>query len=209
VTLFTLSAFAQDLKTEIAKCASIENSVERLTAYDALAKDLGVAEPAILKTEDHGKWALRTSVSPIDDSKIYIFSLTANEFLSVGHKSITPILTARYNDGNLEIFISYNDLFIGTDSTQVTSRFDKEEALTIAWAISTDHETVFMPLTNFSKLQGPMMKGAKTLVVRLTPYGESPVTSSFDIAGFDEASGPIVLEDAKKLAKEYDAIKNK
>jgi hypothetical protein len=125
---FTLSVFSQDLKNQIAKCASIENSIERLTAFDALAKSLGVAEPKSAITSGPGKWRTRTTVSPIDDSKSYILSLTANEPLQVNGKAITPTLIVRYQEGNIDLYISYEGLFIGTDSTQVTSRIDKEEA---------------------------------------------------------------------------------
>jgi len=197
----TLSAFSQDLKIAIAKCASIENSVERLAAYDALAKSLGVAEPATTETKGFGKWEQRTAVSPIDDSKSYILSLDANERVNAGHKAITPTLIARYTKGDLELYITYNDLFIDTESTLVTCRIDKEDAFTMAWGVSTDHEAVFVPLEAQAKLMGMTIGKAKTLVVQLTPYSESPVTSSFDISGFSEFYNPLLLERAKELAK--------
>jgi type VI secretion system protein VasI len=198
--LFTLSASPQDLKTEIAKCAAIENSVERLAAYDTLAKSLGVAEPATSSKEGAGKWRLRTDVSPIDDSKSYILSLDANEELKVGFKSVTPTLIVRYKEGDLELFINYGNLFIGTNTTQVTTRIDKAEAANAEWAISTDHKAIFAPPKTYNSLTTPMMKGARTLVVRLTPYGESPVVTSFDVSGFGDAYGPVIKAMATDLA---------
>lgn len=199
-SFFTLSAFSQDLKKEIAKCASIENSIERLAAYDALSKSLGVAEPASSNTNGPGKWQTQTDISPIDDSKTLIMTLTANEELKVGHKSVTPTLILRYKEGIIELFISYGDVFIGTDSTVVTTRVDKQEAITQPWGISTNHSAVFEKSS--SKLT-TTMNGASTLVVRLTPYGESPVTTSFDITGFKDAYLPLLNEFASDINKKY------
>jgi hypothetical protein len=46
-----------------------------------------------------------------------------------------------------------------------------------------------------------MVKGASTLIVRLTPYGESPMTSSFDVSGFDTAYLPLLNALASNIIK--------
>lgn len=177
-----------DFKKEMAKCATIENSVERLAAYDALAEKLGVAGPKSTVVTGMGKWKLQTDVSPIDDSKSYFLILESeDEVPGMFGTSYKPSLYIRFKEGDLESYISYN-IYIGSSEVDVTTRFDKNEAETESWGLSTDGKAVFA-IDSESFIQS--IVEAKTLVVRLTPYGESPKTVSFDLRGIDKAIKPI------------------
>lgn len=177
-----------DLKKEMAKCAAIENSVERLAAYDKLAEKMGVASPKSTVVTGMGKWRLQTDVSPIDDSKSYFLILESeDEVAGMFGTSYKPSLYIRFKEGVLEAYITYNT-YIGTGEVDVTTRFDKNEAETESWGLSTDGKAVFaVYATSFIQ----SVVEAKTLVVRLTPYGESPITVSFDLRGIDKAIKPI------------------
>jgi type VI secretion system protein VasI len=187
IPLFALSASSENLETEIIKCATIEDDVKRLTAFDTLAKSIDVAEPVTPIKEGVGKWRIQTDVSPIDDSNSYFLSLDANEELKIGLKTVKPTLVVRYKEANLQLYISYGELFIGVDKTQVTTRFDKGEAVSAEWGISTNRKAIFEPKAS-SGLR--TMIRAKKFVVRLTPYGESPIVTSFDVSGFAQAFRP-------------------
>ncbi|HHD81926.1 MAG TPA: hypothetical protein ENK94_01905, partial [Campylobacterales bacterium] len=64
----------------------------------------------------------------------------------------------------------------------------KNQAVTKRWSISTDHEATFPPKSiGFTK---DLIKHDK-LLVQLTPYGDSPVMTTFDIGGLEEAIKPL------------------
>ncbi len=181
--------FAQDLRGDIARCAAIQNDVERLAAYDALAERLGVARPATETITGSGKWRLRTDTSPMDDTKSYFLSLDAEAPVGTGFRAGTPTMMIRFREEKFDCFISY-PLFIGSDTTDVTARIDRQQPVTRKWNISTDHKAIFAP--GDARQFVRYMTTAESLVVRLTPYGESPVTTTFDIRGLNEAIAPIL-----------------
>ena len=187
--LASSTSLAQDLRKEIAACAAIENSVERLHAYDTLAARLGVDKPATTSETEAGKWKLRTDTSPMDDKKSFYLSLDADSPVRTGYKSGTPSLLIRYKEKKFECFINYS-FFLGSDSTEVTHRLDQGQPKTLEWSISTDHEAVFPP--GDGKAFVTALMKANSLVIRLTPYSESPVTTTFDLRGLSEAMSPIV-----------------
>jgi type VI secretion system protein VasI len=182
------SGFCQDLNKEIAACAVIENSVERLAAYDLLAQRIGVDKPAKVAKSAAGKWTITSEISPLDDKAILILSLVSEEPVKAGYKTGRPELFIRYKEGRLECFINYG-FFLGTRATLVTTRLDKNEPKTHDWNVSSDHKAIFYPsgVNWFVK----SMTSSTSLIVRLTPHGESPVTTSFDISGLSQSIEPI------------------
>jgi type VI secretion system protein VasI len=182
---------AQDVQREIARCAAIQNDVERLAAYDALAERLGVVSPSKSVTDDAGKWRLHTDISPMDDSKSFYLSVDAEEPVGTGFRADTSTMMIRFKEGQFDCYITY-PLFIGSDSTEVTVRVDRQQPITRKWGISTDHKAIFAPGDARQFVRS--LTNAKSLVVRLTPYGESPVTTAFDIRGLNEAMAPILEE---------------
>ncbi len=184
-------ASAQDIQGEIARCAEIRNEVERLAAYDTLAERLGVASPTTSVTDGSGKWRLRTDTSPMDDSKSFYLSLDAEAPVGTGFREGTPMMIIRFREGDFECYITY-PLFLGSDSTDVTVRIGRQQPVTRKWSISTDRKAIFAPGDARQFVRSLM--NAESLVVRLTPYGESPATTSFDIHGLNEAIAPIMEE---------------
>lgn len=172
-----------DLKKEIAVCAAIENSIERLAAYDSLASRIGVAQPITDSRKTAGRWILSTDISPIDDTKTFTLLLAANE-----DEKGSPCIIIRLKEGKFELFINYSE-YLGLDETRVTTRIDKNPPEDRLWSISTDRKAIFFPGDDLKFVES--LLPAKNLVVRLIPYGESPVTTSFDLTGLPEAIKPI------------------
>jgi len=189
IALIAPASRGQDLRKEIAACAAIQNSVERLHAYDTLAAKLGVDKPISTSDGSFGKWKIRTDVSPMDDKKSFYLSLDADTPVRTGYKSGTPTLLIRYKEREFSCFINYG-FFLGTDSIEVTHRLDQGQPVTREWNISTDHEAVFVP-GDEKTFVGALMK-ANSIVVRLTPFSESPVTTTFDLRGLKDAMKPII-----------------
>lgn len=173
---------AIDLRQEISRAASISDSLKRLAAYDDIAARAKLTRESNAETNTSGYWSIDRSVSPIDDS------VTINAYLASENKVSTRLsqnnlaLIVRYQEGELNAFISFRN-FMGSDAIDTTMRFDREPAFEISLTNSTDHTAGFIP-----RPWRFIEKLAKTnsLTVRATPYGESPVTVTFNVAGFSD-----------------------
>ncbi len=187
VTLISSVAFA-GTKERIAKCAANDSDASRLICYDNLAKSLGVDKPKTKITVGKGKWRIREDKSPIDDSVNVYLSVSANETVTSGYKTVKPIIYVRCAENKTNIFLVW-DLYLGIDETRMLTRFDKEKPETRTWSISTDYKAVFVRSSDISFAK-KMMKHDK-LLAQITPYGESPVMATFDIRGLSEAIKPL------------------
>jgi type VI secretion system protein VasI len=90
----------------------------------------------------------------------------------------------------LDFYINWG-VFIDSQSHEVTIRIDADEAVSDSWSVSTDHTATFY--TGDRKAYFEALNKAKKLVVRTTPYGESPVLTTFNVAGFSNVS-PALLK---------------
>lgn len=180
--LVTVRVFAK-IEDDVAKAAAIENSVERLAAYDLVAAKYRLAPQSNKETKKAGKWVVTTTTSPIDDSKTVICNLQADATVNVGRKTIHPTLTIRFMENELSAYINYG-IFLGSDTLAVTHRIDRNQAETTNWGVSTNREAAFYG-GNIGDFISQIEK-AETLIVRLTPYGESPVTVTFTPSGFEK-----------------------
>ena len=133
-------------------------------------------------------WKLVTDTSPIDDSKTYILRRDAEEEIGSGFFSSTPTLIIRHKEGQLELYITIGQ-YLGMDGTLVTSRVGSFPAKESEWSISTDGKAIFYP-GNVDSFVRELMANTK-LVIRVTPYGESPVTTSFNLSGLSESIEPM------------------
>lgn len=62
-------------KVDVAKCAAEKADATRLVCYDRLARTLGVDKPKSTTTAGKGKWVVRSTTSPIDDSVNVVLTL--------------------------------------------------------------------------------------------------------------------------------------
>ncbi|MFV3127885.1 type VI secretion system-associated protein TagO [Niveispirillum sp. KHB5.9] len=172
----------EDLKRSVAKCAGVADSVLRAQCYDELARSIGVDTPKT-SASSNGKWNLREKSSPIDDSKTVVGMLEADETVSVGsYQRTKPTFVVRCSENVTSVYFVY-DVFLGSDETETTTRVDSDKAVTEIWSISTDHKAVGMWEGTSSIPFLKRLAGKNRLIVRLTPYSESPVTVSFSLDG--------------------------
>lgn len=139
-------------------------------------------------TEKPAGWQLRTDVSPIDDSNSYFLSRDATEPVGSGFMSSTPTLMIRYKERELEVYVTFGE-YLGSDSTPVTVRLGASPARQEEWGLSTDGKAIFCP-TDDRAFVDQLLRNDR-LVIRLTPFGESPVTATFDLTGLSEAFTPM------------------
>lgn len=166
----------------LASCATETNAVKRLACFDTFAKANGLA-PETTDTSNTavGKWRTSTDADPLTDKAVHYAMLTADEGSGRYGDSITMMV--RCQNTRTEVFINWNT-FLGTEGLRVTSRIDKNPAVTGSWTISTDHKASFMPQVAATLKK---FEGASSFVVNLTPYSESPITAIFDISNSSDA----------------------
>lgn len=173
-----------EMKRAIAKCAAVADSVLRAQCYDELARSIGLDAPKVAASSK-GKWRLSEKSSPIDDSKTVVGILDADAAVPVGpYKRSQPKLILRCSENVTSAYLVYN-VFLGSDEMEVTTRTDSDRALTWNWNISNDHNAVGLWEGGTAIPFIKTMLGKERLVVRLTPYSESPVTVSFTLNGLD------------------------
>ncbi|WP_439090421.1 type VI secretion system-associated protein TagO [Serratia bockelmannii] len=87
-----------------------------------------------------------------------------------------------------ELFINW-ETFLGIDGTRVLTRIDSQKAVNRTWQISTDNKATFYSGQTISFIK-ELMK-SKKMFVQITPYGENPAQTTFDLSGLSTAIKPL------------------
>jgi len=187
LVFLTSALYAQEdvtsIKKDLYKVYEMKNEVERLAAYDSLAKTLGAGtKKVIVPTSGMGKWKISKDVSAMDDSVTIVARLYSNDTVQSSYKSYRPVLIFRKSEGEFNAYIT-TDSFLGTGNISVTIRVDKNKSVKRNWNTSTDHKAIFH---RDPKLLNKVLLKSNKLVVRIVPYSESPITFSFDTSGLEE-----------------------
>lgn len=171
---------------EVAICAGEVNTVKRLACFDEVATRHGQAPTSVSTSEgSKGEWRTSTDTDPLTDKSVHFAMLTASE--GQGRYGDKIVLVVRCKSGRTDAFVNWQT-FLGSDSILVTSRIEKEKAVSSSWSLSTDHKASFMPNPPATLKK---FEGASTYVVNLTPYSESPITAIFELQGANEALADI------------------
>jgi len=173
----------EELIKEIAKCAAIEGDLERLEAYDNLARLLGVAYPKVIypDVKGTGKWRFDKEINPIDDTITITFILESDSGKSIYGQPIYLVL--RYKSKKTEAYINWNS-YLGSKANVLT-RMGTEKDSTQTWSLSTNSQATFYPKDDIKFIQKLM--NVDKFVAQITPYNENPITAVFDIRGLRNA----------------------
>jgi type VI secretion system protein VasI len=121
--------------------------------------------------------------SPLDDSRnVYLSTRSLQMTLGTLRLPVTPTLHLRCAENTTSIFVTWETV-LDNESVEVTTRIDKLPAKSNYWNVSTDFEAV--GLWNGAEAI-PFIRslfGHDRLLVRVTPYGDSPPTAVFNIEG--------------------------
>ncbi|OON38450.1 type VI secretion protein [Izhakiella australiensis] len=187
-TAYAAESVKVDINNDaLMKCKFEAKNDARLACYDNIfpPKAAEEAKPVV----GVGKWQVLTKTSPIDDSENVFVSLSANDsFRSNFGESITPDLYITCREKKTELFINW-DTYLGLNETQMLFRLDKQKAKTKRWDISSDTKAIFYRgnVIEFVK----SLSQANVMFTQITPYNESPVNATFDLAGLSEALKPL------------------
>lgn len=150
--------------------------------------------PRHTKTQDpNGKWFTYMGKSSFDDSTTIDLELKANTAVSGWpNNSYTPRLHIRCMEGIKEVYIDVGmsfDVEYGLYSrATVRIRFDSNEAFELIGLQSTNGEALFF--TYPTPLIDSMLTSEK-MTFGFTPFNSSPVTTTFDLFGLEEAIKPL------------------
>ena len=176
----------ESIKKQIAGCAEITSTLKRSECYDALAKKLGL-QPKSERTEPAGEWDKRVDRSEFDDTKSVYLTLLADKPVAVGrYNVVTPELWVRCHENTTAFYIIFEE-FLGSRGIKVEYRIDRQTTRETRWLISSNSTAAGLWNGSGSIPFIRKLFGAERLLIRVTPYNESPVTVSFAIGGLRTA----------------------
>lgn len=190
---FTASkAFSLDSDRELAKCAVVKSSVDRLACYDDLAKMRDGSAPGS-RTERVGNWNVTTETSKIDDStNVFMRLVSENTFSDrYGNQRAGDIYIV-CREHRTDLYIILGGMFLADSGGfgQVTVRIDRNKARVLYFSASTDHQALGLWRGAGVGFIKQMMNG-KRVLFEVTPFNESAVTVEFEIDGLDNAIKPL------------------
>lgn len=172
----------ESLVSDLGRCAAIPEGPLRLEAYDALAKKLGVGPKPV---EGMGRWKVKVTTSPIDDTRTVLASLEADTESTIRMKGgQLPELVVRCKFGAIDAYTitgARAEKEEKEGKATVTLRYDKQTAFDVVMDQSTDGEALFWPDARGGAKQ---MLAAERLILVFTPEGAAPVLIQFDLRGF-------------------------
>ena len=176
-------------------CALLEDDRKRLDCYDGLfARPIDEAQAAVrsktISAAGRGRWSVAEELSPIDDS--LNVQLTVDSFEAVEGRERARLSIA-CTEGNTAVRVSFGGKRMADfeDWGRVTYRIDKTQAFATSMSSSTDHRSLVFADPDTAIAFSKMLFGAKTLVVRATPFGELETTVSFPVTGLTETIEPL------------------
>ncbi len=172
-------------------CKTVPDDVERLACYDA-AFGVFVAQPQPdEQVADLGKWERRIDVSALTDEKNVFLLLDSENQISgrYGNTMGTGRLWLRCMENTTAVLMDFNGHFMSDIQGygRVEYRIDELPLATVSTATSTDNSTLGLWRGGASIPFIKRLIGHDQLIIRATPYNESPKTLTFDIRGIDEA----------------------
>lgn len=175
-----------------ADCLKIDNDLDRLACYD---REAGRTPSASTLPQGTGKWVVRKETSKLTDQPTVVMSIDSDEVVDCGWNRGQKIgLVLRCMENKTVLYFSTGCHMTASqynDYGNITYRLDDEKARTVGGDASTDNRALGLWNGGKSIPVIKQMYGRKQMIVRMTPYSESPFTATFDISGAEEASKPL------------------
>lgn len=119
-----------------------------------------------------------------------------NESNNVGIYTVDQIdpdyrLIVRFRNRDLELYIVWDTEVSYSESTTVNYQIDNGPTWRQSWHVSTDRTATSMPAQDIAETIRALFN-AYEFTARVYPFGGSPITASFEVAGFLEAVTPVL-----------------
>lgn len=182
------NAQARLQEAQLAKCAIIKDSLERLSCFDELMKQLELDQPSA-EHSTSGKWHVSTERSKIDDSLTVVISLAADNSIRGWLETHWPSLVLRCKENKTQAYIvtgmpPNTELGVYDGATAVI-RFDDRKAAHVKMNKSTDNKALFFEEWRSIEFI-ERMERHKTLLFQFTPFNASPTMTTFQLVGLSE-----------------------
>lgn len=204
------------LADSVRRCSAEKDGIKRLACYDAIAEQLqATADAVATKTltdsaepsnADRQKassviagklaapnWHAVIEKSKIDDSENVFLSADSRNTETMRFKTIRASLIVRCFENTTAFLINFGGAFMADiqGHGDVTFRIDDEAAFNRGMAVSTNSESLGLWSGGAAIPMVQRLFKKKTLLVRATPFSESPILFEFDISGLEEAIRPL------------------
>ena len=177
ILLSPVGALSQEQKLKILRCATVDDSSNRLDCYDSLAKTL--ASPGESRTPD--QWTVEVGKDPIDDTTTVVLGLAGTE-----HQAE---LLLRCRQKKPDVLLSLRGRVVGATEPVVWTRFGAAKADKKRWSVSTDHKAVIFP--GDPKLFIRQVISADRLVVQMDHFLRGTITDVFDVHRLKDVIAPL------------------
>lgn len=173
-------------------CLKIPNDLDRLACYD---RETGRTPSASTLPKTAGKWLVRKETSKLTDQPTVVMSVDSNESIDCGwNKGEKISLVLRCMENKTVLYFATECHMTASeynDYGDITYRLDDEKARKVGGDASTDNRALGLWSGGKSIPVIKQMFGKNQMIVRMTPYSQSPFTATFDVAGLEEASKPL------------------
>lgn len=188
--ILTLAAGGARSEGSPQDCAAVADGDKRLVCYDAIFKEKPAESPPI----QNSKWQLLSSKSEMDDSATQTLTLTSDDSFAGkfgGMQKATMIL--RCDEHVTSLYFIMGDMFLAEIEGYgvITYRVDDKKAAKKSFDVSTDNQALGLWSGGSAIPFAKQLFGGKKLVVRVTPYNESAITTTFDITDIENAAKPV------------------
>lgn len=183
----TASAIAQSTPEQ---CGAIDDGAERLVCYDLLFR----IDRKPSSTSAQSAWETSSETSRIDDTTNVFMTLESSDTFPRrfgGSAHGTMIVRCMENTTSIIFRMGDHHLADLQNYGRVTYRIDDAPAKTQRFVESTDNRALGLWNGGAAIPLFKTLFGAENLLVQITPFGESPITVDFPIAGIEDEIKPL------------------
>lgn len=171
----------------VGRCHSISAQMERLSCYDDATGYLILTPSASADS----KWEVQVKKSEMTDTTDVYARLESLEPVRCSFSNDKVTLLLRCQENTTTMYISTTGCHLTSsdynDYGDVTYRLDDQSPRTQSFEESTDNRALGLWTGGRSIPFIKSMFGHSSLLVRFTPFNESPVSARFPITGTEEA----------------------
>lgn len=176
---------------DLSDCATVTNDLDRLACYD---RESGRTTTPVV-TQGEGKWTVRTDKNKLTDQTDVFLSIDSDDTVNCRFSSGERVtLVVRCYENRTSLILNTGCHMTSSrynDYGDVTYRIDQEPSKTVGMQESTDNRSLGLWSGNRSIPLIKQMLGKTQMIVKMTPYGNSPIMATFQIAGLDKAIEPL------------------
>ena len=154
---------------------------------------MAIVSTIVFATNAEAEWRKRVEVSGMTDETNVFLSVESDNLIACGiYRSHRPILVVRCMEDTTALIISTSCFVSDIQGYgNVLYRLDKDRAVTKKFRASTNNEALGLWRGSRSIPVIKSMLGHKTMLVRFTPFNESPKEVAFNVTGLDSEIGDL------------------